>query len=93
MVLLHDLSDVPLDLMKMANYLCIDGDSKFGDGLGGMFITEIMYVVNMVSWVSYSPAALRSRRTDGASPVQAFWRLYVFAPAAAPAGRALHASG
>ena len=49
-VFIHDISDIPLDLMKMANYLGIDGDSKLGDGLGGMFLTEICYVMCCVSW-------------------------------------------
>lgn len=40
----HDTSDVVLDLMKMANYLKIEGS-------GGFFLTEIFFVLNTyISW-------------------------------------------
>lgn len=43
-LVVHDLSDVFLDVMKMANYLKIEGPS-------GLFATEIAFVVNTyVSW-------------------------------------------
>jgi hypothetical protein len=34
----------------MANYLGIDGDSRLGDGLGGLYITEACYTLCCVSW-------------------------------------------
>jgi hypothetical protein len=40
----HDVSDVFLDVMKMANYLKVEGPS-------GMYATEIAFVVNTyISW-------------------------------------------
>jgi hypothetical protein len=40
----HDLSDIPLDLAKVANYakLC---------GRKGLFLCELAFVVNLVTWV------------------------------------------
>lgn len=40
---LHDLSDVPLDLLKMMNYIQLEG-------YRGMFLTEIMFIVVLVDW-------------------------------------------
>ncbi|KAF1335482.1 Longevity-assurance protein, partial [Globisporangium splendens] len=42
-LLLHDLSDVPLDMLKMANYLKLEG-------LRGLFVSELMFVVLLVDW-------------------------------------------
>lgn len=43
-LVVHDISDIVLDLMKMANYLKMEG-------MHGFFITEIMFVLNTyVSW-------------------------------------------
>lgn len=40
---LHDLSDVPLDMLKMVNYLKMEG-------LRGMFCTEILFVTVLIDW-------------------------------------------
>jgi ceramide synthetase len=42
-LLVHDISDVPLDILKSSNYLGLDEQS-------GLYITEIAFVANMVSW-------------------------------------------
>ena len=40
----HDISDVFLDIMKMANYLKVEGPS-------GLFLTEIAFVINTyITW-------------------------------------------
>ena len=43
-LLVHDLSDVPLDLMKILNYLKCEGTK-------GFFLVEAAYAGNLVSWV------------------------------------------
>ncbi|TMW60692.1 hypothetical protein Poli38472_000734 [Pythium oligandrum] len=43
---IHDLSDVPLDMMKMANHLKMEG-------FGGLFATEILFVVLIVDWIYF----------------------------------------
>lgn len=43
-LVLHDLSDVPLDMLKMANYLKLEGAR-------GFFVCEILYVIMLVIWV------------------------------------------
>ena len=42
----HDVSDIFVDLLKMTNYLKVEGAR-------GWFITEIAYVSCVVSWVYY----------------------------------------
>ena len=42
----HDVSDIFVDLLKMTNYLKVEGAR-------GWFITEISYVSCVVSWVYY----------------------------------------
>lgn len=43
LLFLHDVSDVPLDVLKMVNY------AKLG-GKKGLFITEISFVVLLMDW-------------------------------------------
>lgn len=43
---IHDASDVVLDMMKMANYLKVE-DAH------GFFMTEILFVLNLVTWVYF----------------------------------------
>jgi ceramide synthetase len=43
-LLLHDVSDVPLDLLKMANYLKLEG-------VKGLFVTETLYVIVLGTWI------------------------------------------
>lgn len=40
---LHDLSDIPLDLLKMANYAKLEG-------LKGLFLTEMLFALLLVDW-------------------------------------------
>ena len=40
---LHDASDIPLDILKMSNYAKLEG-------LKGLFITELAFVVLFVEW-------------------------------------------
>ncbi|DBA03318.1 TPA: hypothetical protein N0F65_011677 [Lagenidium giganteum] len=40
---LHDLSDIPLDMLKMANYMKLEG-------LRGFLVCEILYVILLVDW-------------------------------------------
>ena len=56
----HDVSDIVLDLMKMANYLKVE-DSH------GFFVTEVFFVLNTyVAWYVYTVKALaRQRWRDG----------------------------
>jgi len=42
----HDISDIPVDLMKMGNYLGLDSSS-------GTFIVEIVFAVHMVVWSTF----------------------------------------
>ena len=42
-LIIHDASDVPLDLMKMANYLKLEGPKSF-------FIVEIAFITCLISW-------------------------------------------
>jgi ceramide synthetase len=42
-LLLHDLSDVPLDMLKMANYLKMEGPR-------GFFASEVLFAVLLVDW-------------------------------------------
>ena len=42
-LLVHDTSDIPLDLTKMLNYLKLQGPR-------GFFLAEAMFVVNLCSW-------------------------------------------
>jgi hypothetical protein len=43
-LLVHDISDIPIDVMKMANYLKVEGPA-------GFFMSEIAYVTNMAVWI------------------------------------------
>ncbi|KAJ0408497.1 hypothetical protein P43SY_006427 [Pythium insidiosum] len=45
-LLLHDISDVPLDVLKMANYLKLEG-------VRGFFACEILYVILVIEWVYF----------------------------------------
>ncbi|RHY32482.1 hypothetical protein DYB32_002530 [Aphanomyces invadans] len=45
-LLLHDASDVPLDLLKMANYLKLE-DRK------GFFVTEVLFAIMLSVWVYF----------------------------------------
>lgn len=40
---LHDISDIPLDLLKMANYLKLEG-------MQGLFICEMLFVALLYKW-------------------------------------------
>jgi len=40
----HDISDIPVDLLKMTNYLKIEGPKSF-------YIVEIVFVSNLLSWI------------------------------------------
>jgi len=43
---IHDTSDVPLDLVKITNYLKIQGSR-------GLFVTELIFVGNLVTWAYF----------------------------------------
>ena len=43
---IHDTSDVPLDLMKMLNYLKVQGPR-------GFFLVEIAFVFNLMTWAFF----------------------------------------
>jgi ceramide synthetase len=43
---IHDTSDVPLDLMKILNYLKVQGRK-------GFFLVEIAFVTNLVTWAYF----------------------------------------
>ncbi|KAG9403046.1 Ceramide synthase 1 [Aphanomyces cochlioides] len=43
-LIIHDASDIPLDLLKMANYMKVE-DRK------GFFITEILFVLTLSIWI------------------------------------------
>lgn len=43
---LHDVSDIPLDMLKMANYLKMEG-------LSGFFVTEVLFVILVIDWFYY----------------------------------------
>lgn len=43
---LHDVSDIPLDILKMANYLKLEGKK-------GFFITEGIFVVLLIDWIYF----------------------------------------
>jgi hypothetical protein len=45
-LIIHDLSDVPLDLLKMANYLKLEG-------LRGAFVSEILFVTLVIDWIYF----------------------------------------
>ncbi|CAH0517013.1 unnamed protein product [Peronospora belbahrii] len=45
-LLLHDMTDVPLDMLKMANYLKMEG-------VPGLFTSEILFVTTIVLWFYY----------------------------------------
>ncbi|KAG6609224.1 Longevity-assurance protein (LAC1) [Phytophthora cinnamomi] len=45
-LLLHDMTDIPLDMLKMANYLKIEG-------VPGLFTSEILFVITIVLWFYY----------------------------------------
>ncbi|RMX62251.1 hypothetical protein DD238_000833 [Peronospora effusa] len=45
-LLLHDMTDIPLDMLKMANYLKMEG-------VPGLFASEILFVVTIVLWFYY----------------------------------------
>ena len=70
----HDVSDIFLDLMKMANYLKVEGAH-------GLYVTEICFVLNTyVSWYSWlGPLPKRGDDCDSASvvlvepPKRDFW--------------------
>jgi hypothetical protein len=42
-LILHDATDIPLDLLKMANYLKLEGAP-------GFFCSEIAFVVTIINW-------------------------------------------
>jgi len=42
--LIHDVSDIGVDLLKMFNYLKLEGTQ-------GLFLSEIVYVGNLCSWM------------------------------------------
>eukprot|EP00933_Yihiella_yeosuensis_P077937 TRINITY_DN8893_c0_g4_i1.p1 TRINITY_DN8893_c0_g4~~TRINITY_DN8893_c0_g4_i1.p1 ORF type:complete len:341 (-),score=21.08 TRINITY_DN8893_c0_g4_i1:99-1121(-) len=42
-LLIHDSSDIVIDLLKMVNYMGLDGNS-------GTFLAEILFVINLVTW-------------------------------------------
>lgn len=42
----HDASDVAIDVLKMANYMALEGP-------GGFFLSEIAFVVNLITWTYY----------------------------------------
>ena len=41
---IHDISDITVDLLKMVNYLKLDGAHSY-------FLVEIIFVVNLVQWI------------------------------------------
>ncbi|OQS02487.1 hypothetical protein THRCLA_05131 [Thraustotheca clavata] len=43
---LHDVSDIPLDMLKMVNYLKME-DRK------GWFVTEILFVITLIEWIYF----------------------------------------
>ena len=43
-LLIHDISDIPIDLLKLTNYLQLSGRQ-------GYFCTEIIFVINLISWI------------------------------------------
>lgn len=43
-LILHDFTDIPLDMLKMANYLKLEG-------FPGLFVSEIMFVITLFYWV------------------------------------------
>ncbi|KAI9907853.1 hypothetical protein PsorP6_004100 [Peronosclerospora sorghi] len=45
-MLLHDITDIPLDMLKMANYLKVEG-------VPGFFTSEILFVTTIVLWFYY----------------------------------------
>lgn len=45
-LLLHDMTDVPLDMLKMSNYLKMEG-------VPGLFTTEILFVTTIALWFYY----------------------------------------
>ena len=45
-LMIHDLSDIPIDLLKISNYLGLDENS-------GFYIVEIMFVLNLFTWIYY----------------------------------------
>ncbi|POM66056.1 Longevity-assurance protein (LAC1) [Phytophthora palmivora] len=45
-LLLHDMTDIPLDMLKMANYLKMEGAQ-------GLFTSEILFVTTIVLWFYY----------------------------------------
>ena len=45
-MLVHDWSDITVDLLKMFNYVNLDGPH-------GLFLSEIVFIVNLVSWIYF----------------------------------------
>ena len=45
-LLFHDMTDIPLDMLKMANYLKMEG-------VRGLFTSEILFVTTIVLWFYY----------------------------------------
>lgn len=45
-LLLHDMTDIPLDMLKMANYLKVEG-------VPGLFTSEILFITTIVLWFYY----------------------------------------
>merc|ERR1740130_1597410 len=43
-LLVHDLSDIPIDLLKLTNYLKLEDKA-------GFFIVEIVFALNLCSWI------------------------------------------
>ncbi|CAI5712039.1 unnamed protein product [Hyaloperonospora brassicae] len=45
-LLFHDMTDIPLDMLKMANYLKMEG-------VRGLFTSEILFAITIVLWFYY----------------------------------------
>ena len=45
-LLLHDMTDIPLDMLKMSNYLKMEG-------VPGLFTSEILFVTTIALWFYY----------------------------------------
>lgn len=44
MLLVHDISDITVDLLKLFNYLDISGARH-------LFLTEIIFIINLGMWI------------------------------------------
>ena len=43
---IHDVSDIPVDLLKLCNYCQLEGPK-------GLFLTELAFVTNLLTWTYY----------------------------------------